>query len=122
MKFFICETCGNLAEMIAESGVEMMCCDTPMKELETQAKDGAAEKHVPVIRITGNKVTVTVGEVNHPMTDAHYIEWIALETKKGTQMKTLIPGELPCKDFLLTLDDQVVAVYAYCNIHGLWKA
>ena len=122
MKFFVCEVCGNFVGMIKESGVPMMCCGQKMKELIPGTSDGAVEKHVPVFKTEGNKVTVTVGEVDHPMTEEHYIEWIALETVKGAQRKVLAPGEKPCLEFELTDDDSVVAVYAYCNLHGLWKA
>lgn len=122
MKFFVCETCGNLVEMIKESGVSMMCCGEDMVELVPGTSDGAAEKHVPVYSAEGNKVTVCVGSVAHPMMEKHYIEWVAIETKKGCQMKKLEPGEAPRVEFMLTSDDSVVAVYAYCNLHGLWKA
>ncbi len=122
MKFFKCETCGNFVEMIKESGVPMMCCGKPMTELIPGTSDGAAEKHVPVCTVEGNKVTVTVGSVEHPMIEAHYIEWIAIETAKGAQRKFLQPEQKPCAEFLLTEGDSVVGVYAYCNLHGLWKA
>lgn len=122
MKFYICETCGNFVGMVKESGAPMMCCGQKMKELIPGTSDGAVEKHVPVFTVEGNKVTVSVGSVEHPMVDAHYIEWIALETAKGAQRKVLKPGDKPCVEFALTDDDSVVAVYAYCNLHGLWKA
>ena len=122
MKFYVCETCGNFVGMVKESGVPMMCCGQKMKELVPGTSDGAVEKHVPVYTVEGNKVTVTVGSVEHPMQEAHFIEWIAVETAKGGQRKVLKPGEKPCVEFALTDDDSVVAVYAYCNLHGLWKA
>ncbi len=122
MKFYICEKCGNFVEMIKESGVPMMCCGQKMTELVPGTSDGAYEKHVPVYTVEGNKVTVTVGAVEHPMLEVHYIEWIAVETAKGAQRKFLKAGEKPVAEFTLTEDDSVVAVYAYCNLHGLWKA
>lgn len=122
MKFYVCETCGNFVGMIVESGVPMMCCGQDMKELVPGTSDGAVEKHVPVYKVEGDKVTVTVGAVEHPMENVHNIEWIAVETAKGAQRKTLKLGEKPCAEFVLTDDDSVVAVYAYCNLHGLWKA
>ena len=122
MKFYVCETCGNFVGMVFESGAPMSCCGKMMKELVPGTSDGAVEKHVPVFTVEGNKVTVTVGSVEHPMVEEHFIEWIALETKKGGQRKVLNPGEKPCAEFMLTDDDSVVAVYAYCNLHGLWKA
>lgn len=122
MKFFVCETCGNFVGMIKESGVPMMCCGQKMKELIPGTSDGAADKHVPVFTVEGSTVTVTIGAKEHPMVEVHHIEWIAIETAKGAQRKVLKPGEKPCAKFLLTEDDSLVAVYAYCNLHGLWKA
>ncbi len=122
MKFYVCETCGNFVGMVKESGVPMICCGKPMKELVPGTSDGAVEKHVPVVSVDGNIVTVTVGSVNHPMVEVHYIEWIALETKKGAQRKILKPNEAPTVQFALTDDDEVIAAYAYCNLHGLWKS
>lgn len=93
-----------------------------MKPIEPNTSDGAGEKHVPVITVDGQTVTVTVGSVDHPMLDAHYIQWIMLETKEGRQRKTLKPGEKPVAVFALTEGDSVVAAYEYCNLHGLWKS
>ena len=122
MKFFVCKVCGNFVEMVKESGAPMTCCGQKMTELVPGTSDGAAEKHVPVFEVSGNKVTVNVGSVEHPMAPEHFIEWIAIETKKGAQRKFLQPGEKPCAEFELTADDALVGVYAYCNLHGLWKA
>lgn len=122
MKFYVCEKCGNFVEMIKASGAPMSCCGQAMTELVPGTSDGAVEKHVPVYKVDGNKVTVTVGSVEHPMIAEHYIEWIAIETEKGVQRKNLKPEEKPCAEFLLTEGDAVVGVYAYCNLHGLWKA
>lgn len=122
MKFYVCKHCGNFVGMVKESGVPMICCGEPMKELVPGETDGAREKHVPVFTVEGNKVMVTVGAVEHPMQDVHYIEWIAIETKKGAQRKKLNPGEAPKAEFMLTEDDELVAVYEYCNLHGLFKA
>ena len=99
-----------------------MCCGEKMKELVPGTSDGAAEKHVPVIKAEGQKVIVEVGSVEHPMADVHYIEWIILETEKGYQRIDLKPEEAPRAEFILTDSDKVVAAYAYCNLHGLWKA
>ena len=92
-----------------------------MKELVPNTSDGATEKHVPVININGNQVEVVIGEVEHPMADVHYIEWIALETKQGMQRKSLNPGDAPKALFAIADGDEVVAAYAYCNLHGFWK-
>lgn len=93
-----------------------------MKALVAGETDGAAEKHVPVYTVEGNKVHVTVGSVEHPMQPEHYIEWIAIQTKMGNQRKPLAPGNPPVADFALCDGDAVEAVYAYCNLHSLWKA
>lgn len=122
MEFYICEHCGNLVGMVHNSGVPMMCCGQKMTKLVPGTTDAAVEKHVPVYTVDGNKVSVTVGSVEHPMTEAHLIQWIALETAKGAQRKVLKAGDAPKAEFALTDDDSVVAVYAYCNLHGLWKA
>ena len=92
------------------------------KELIPNTTDASNEKHVPVIKIEGQNVTVTVGSVEHPMLDAHYIMWILLETKEGRQRKSLKPGAKPVATFALTEGDTVIAAYEYCNLHGLWKA
>ena len=93
-----------------------------MQEIIPGTTDAAQEKHVPVIQKEGNKVTVTVGEVEHPMLEEHYIQWISIETKEGNQRKILKPGEAPTAVFMLTESDELIAAYEYCNLHGLWKA
>lgn len=122
MKFYKCAHCGNIIAYIHDSGVRASCCGEEMHELIPNTTDAAGEKHVPVISIDGQTVTVTVGSVLHPMLDAHYIEWIILETKQGRQRKALKPGEEPIAVFALVPGDEVVAAYEYCNLHGLWKA
>lgn len=122
LKFFKCEHCGNIIEMVKDEGVPVVCCGQIMTELVAGTSDGAREKHVPVYKVNGSTVHVSVGEVAHPMIPEHYIEWIALQTKTGVQRKELKPGEKPEACFALCDGDEVVAVYAYCNLHGLWKA
>ena len=92
-----------------------------MKPLVPNTSDGAGEKHVPVVQAEGQTVTVTVGSVEHPMLEAHSIQWILLETKEGRQRKALKPGDKPTAVFVLAPGDTVVAAYEYCNLHGLWK-
>lgn len=121
MKIYKCSQCGNTVQMLSESGVPMMCCGKIMGELVPNTVDASGEKHIPVIDITGDKVTVTIGSVEHPMTQEHYIEWIYLETEKGGQFKALNPDEAPSATYILD-NDKAVAAYAYCNLHGLWKA
>lgn len=121
-KFYICEHCGNIVEKIVDSGVPVYCCGEPMKELIADVTDAAQEKHVPVYTVEDGIVKVQVGSTEHPMEDKHFIEWIALETKNGTQRKMLKPGEKPVAQFALIDGDEVESVNAYCNIHGLWKS
>lgn len=121
-KFYICEHCGKIVALVKESGVPVMCCGQKMKELIPGTIDAAVEKHVPVYTVENNIVSVKIGEVEHPMLPEHYIEWVSLQTKQGNQRKTLKPGDKPEICFALCDGDKVEAVYAYCNLHGLWKA
>jgi len=110
-----------MVELLKEGTCPIMCCGKPMTELTANTTDAATEKHVPVVTVEGNKVTVTVGEVTHPMLENHYIEWIFLETKNGVLRKNLKPGDEPKAEFLLADGDECVAAYEHCNLHGLWK-
>ena len=121
MKFYKCEICGKIVAMVKETPVDTMCCGQAMRELVPGTTDGATEKHVPVYTLEGNTVKVKVGSVEHPMTDAHHIEWIAIETENGNQRKELKPGDRPEATFALVPRDKVKSVYEYCNLHGLWK-
>ena len=120
MKVYKCNQCGNVVSMISASGVPVMCCGKKMEEMVPNTVDASAEKHVPVVEVTANKVEVVIGEVQHPMAEEHYIEWIALETEQGMQLKKLNPGEEPTAIFRLN-GEKAKAAYAYCNLHGLWK-
>lgn len=122
MRFFICKHCGNIIGMIHNSGVKVVCCGEPMEELVANTVDAAKEKHVPVLSVNGNTVNVKVGSVSHPMTEEHYIQWIYILTEKGGQRKCFKPGDSSELNFALTEDDKLIAAYAYCNLHGLWKA
>ena len=123
-KFYLCKTCGNIIGLIRDGGGPLTCCGAAMEELVPNTVDAAQEKHVPVLTFDrqGGEVTVQVGSVAHPMTEAHLIEWIYLATKLGGQRKTLKAVDAPEAEFVLTPDDAPVAAYAYCNLHGLWKA
>ena len=120
-KFLICKHCGNIVEVIRESGVSIVCCGEKMSELKANTTDGAVEKHVPVVNIDGNKVEVVVGSTLHPMVEAHYIQWIYLKTDKGVQKKYLSPSDEPTAEFVIGDDEKVIEAYEYCNLHGLWK-
>ncbi len=119
-KFYRCKHCGNIVGMLHNSGVPVVCCGEEMEELVANTVDASKEKHVPVVSIVGNIVKVEVGGVPHPMEEKHFIQWIYLQTKNGGQRKCLKPGDEPVATFALD-NDEVVAVYEYCNLHGLWK-
>lgn len=121
MKFYVCQHCKNMVTFLHSSGVPVVCCGEKMTELVPGTSDGAHEKHVPAVTVEGNTVTVKVGEVEHPMMEQHYIQWIALETKAGSQIKYLNPGEKPEAVFVLAEGDEAVSAYEYCNLHGLWE-
>lgn len=121
MKLFKCEHCGNIIAMVHDAGVPVVCCGEKMVELIPNTTDAAQEKHVPVISIDGQKVTVQVGSVDHPMMEEHYITFIMLETKQGRQRKVLQPGDAPRAEFMICEGDEVIAAYEYCNLHGFWK-
>ncbi len=118
-KFYICRHCCNLVGMINDAGVPMMCCGEKMQALLPNTTEAAGEKHLPVVTVEANKVSVNVGAVNHPMQAEHYIEWVYVETESGGQRKAFKPGDAPVATFCVG-DDKPVAVYAYCNLHGLW--
>ena len=122
VRFFICNHCGNIIAMIKDQGVPIKCCGESMKEIIAGTSEGAKEKHIPVYKVSGGAVTVSVGEKEHPMTDDHYIDWVCMETEEGFQLKKL-KAAMPAKiSFSLTKGDKVKSVYAFCNQHSLWKA
>jgi len=120
-KFYICEKCGNIIDKISDSGVTPFCCGQKMTLLEAGTVEASREKHIPEVKVDGDKVSVFVGSVEHPMSEEHSILWIYLETDKGAQYKYLAPGEAPAAEFSVA-GEKPIAVYAYCNLHGLWKS
>ena len=122
MKFLICEHCGNEVEMVKDIGVPLYCCNNPMTELIPNTSDGAAEKHVPVVRRDGDTLIVELGENAHPMDDNHLMEWVAVETEHGCIRRDLHPGDETTLHFRVCDCDKPLAVYAYCNLHGLWMS
>ena len=119
-KFYRCERCGNIVGMVHESGVPLMCCGQKRSKLEPGTVEASVEKHLPVVAVENDTVKVTVGSVLHPMSAEHYIMWVYLQTDRGGQRKCLSPDSDPTVVFALA-DEKPVAVYAYCNLHGLWK-
>lgn len=119
-KFYICRKCGNLVGMVHDAGVPLMCCGQKMDVLEANTVDASGEKHLPVVTVADDVLTVNIGSAPHPMGEDHLIEWVFVETEHGGQRKALKAGDAPTVEFALK-DDKPVAVYAYCNLHGLWK-
>lgn len=117
--FYICRHCGNMVEMITDKGVPIHCCGTAMDLLTPNSTNASHEKHIPVIHCLNGMLTVSVGEQPHPMEPEHYIEWIYVQTENGGMRHDFAPGDDPRTSFCLC-NDPLVAVYAYCNIHGLW--
>lgn len=123
LKVFKCPVCGNIVTLLHEGGGELVCCGKPMKLLKAGEIDTAAkEKHVPVVTVTDSSVSVKVGDIAHPMTAEHLIEWIALVTDSEVFIKHLTPADEPKAEFLIAAAEGTFDVYEYCNLHGLWKA
>ena len=124
-KFYLCKHCGNLIGMVHDSGVVPVCCGESMTEIVANTVEASREKHLPVVSVEEHeravRLTVNVGSVDHPMTEAHLIEWVFVETEKGGQRHAFKAGDKPEAVFVVDKSDKAVAVYAYCNLHGLWK-
>ena len=119
-KFYICPHCRNIAEMVYDTDIPLHCCGDKMNELLPGTVEASTEKHIPEVKVLEDRVDVNVGSVDHPMVEVHWIEWVQLVSDKGSYRKQLNPGEAPNVKFLLG-DEKPLAVYAYCNLHGLWK-
>lgn len=122
MKFYKCPLCGKIVAVVEDSAGALVCCGQPMKLLAAGETDGAKEKHVPVWEVKDGRVLVRVGSVAHPMLPEHFIQFVALRTSSGCQVKKLHPGDAPETGFAILPGDEVIAVYEFCNLHGLWKA
>ena len=119
-RFYLCRHCGNLVGMIHDSGVPIVCCGEKMEALAPNTVEASGEKHLPAVTVEDGAIHVNVGSVNHPMVPEHFIQWVYLQTEKGGRRRAFQPGEDPSVTFCLEEDDKAVAVYAYCNLHGLW--
>ena len=119
-RFFICNHCGNLIGIIGEKAAPLVCCGEEMSELVPNTVEASKEKHLPDVKVSADKITVQVGSAPHPMEDGHLIKFVYLETENGGQRKALAAGGEP-KAVFAVIDDKPIAVYAYCNLHGLWK-
>ncbi|OGS34681.1 MAG: desulfoferrodoxin [Elusimicrobia bacterium RIFOXYB2_FULL_49_7] len=117
---FKCALCGNIVEVVHVGGGTLVCCGQNMTLLEENTVEAAKEKHVPVVEVSSDKVTVKVGSVAHPMNPDHYIEFIELLTETGILRQFLKPGDHPVAVFSGAFG--TVSARAYCNLHGLWKS
>ena len=118
VRFYRCPICGNVIGLIDGNGERLMCCGKQMERMTANSVDAATEKHVPVYERDGEELIVRVGDVNHPMDENHYIMWVALVSKDKTTRIRLHPGDKPEVRFKYEKDS---TIYAYCNLHGLWK-
>lgn len=116
-QFYRCNGCTTI--LLGMCGAAPQCCDKQLELLTVNTSDGATEKHIPIFNFEGGKLYVQVGSVAHPMIDVHYIMWIYVETKTGGMFKYLNPTDAPDAEFSVAQED-VVAIYEFCNIHGLW--
>ena len=120
-KFYKCNHCGNVIEKVVDSKVPVVCCGEKMVELVPNTVDASNEKHVPVVtRLDDCRIKVEVGSVAHPMTPEHHIAFIYVETENGGSFIHLKGKPTPEAEFCCC-KDKPVAVYEYCNLHGLWK-
>ena len=122
VEFYECETCGNVMVKLVDGGVTPVCCGKPMKRVEPKSGDEGTEKHTPIVLVNDERVTVTIGEIAHPMEEDHFIGFAVLENGRGFDVKELKTNGYPVAQFLLNEDEEVRHVYAWCNKHGLWEA
>lgn len=120
LKFYVCDTCGNFVVLFESSGAPMFCCGEEMTHVEPNSTDGKNEKHVPDVEVDGRNVTVKIGCEEHPSLTEHYIKWVLVQTDKSIHKRMLSPGDKPEAKFVLADDEKLLAVYEYCNQHGLW--
>ncbi|MBO4991523.1 MAG: desulfoferrodoxin [Firmicutes bacterium] len=122
VEFYECEVCGNVMVKLVDGGVTPDCCGAAMKRVKPKSGDAGREKHTPIVLVNGERVTVTVGEVAHPMEEDHFIGFAVLENGRGFDVKELQTNGYPVAQFLLNEDEEAGRVYAWCNKHGLWEA
>ncbi len=118
-RFFLCPLCGRVITVLNDSGSILSCCDTPMQELCANSGAGSFESHLPVVSFVEDGFEVRTGNIDHPMTEEHYIEWMCLVSEGSSRFFFLNPGDDPVH--LFASDGQrPFAAYSYCSIHGLW--
>lgn len=118
-EIYKCLVCGNIVEVLHTGVGQLVCCGQPMQLQKENSVDAAQEKHVPIVKIDSDTISVNVGEIDHPMEEAHYIEWVELVCKSNVCRVELKPGDKPHATFKKCCED--FTIRAYCNLHGLWK-
>lgn len=116
-----CSVCGNIVEVVHVGGGALVCCGKEMELQVENTTDGPLEKHVPVVEKEGDKIKVKVGEIDHPMEETHYIEWIEILVDGISYKKFLKPGDQPVAEFCVLSESNEITAREYCNLHGLWK-
>ena len=122
IEFFKCEHCGQIIKKVVDTNVPVVCCGSKMVKIEPNTVDASKEKHVPVVTVDGNIVNVKLGSEEHPMTPMHLIEWVIIETDKGSYKYNFKATDKPECNFILREGEKLIHTYAFCNLHGLWKA
>lgn len=122
MKFYKCPVCGQIVEKIKDKNIPIMCCGKVMEEVPANTVEASTEKHIPIINMEKNVASIEVGSIAHPMEEAHYIEFIYVVTNKGNYRYNLKPNDEAKITLVLSDNEKIMSAYAYCNLHGLWKA
>ena len=120
-EIYVCEICGNIVEVLAGGPGDLFCCGQEMTLQKENTVDASKEKHIPVVKMEGDKMIVEVGSVPHPMEADHYIEWIEVWQDGKLRRAELKPGQAPKAEFC-SPKGGTFTVRAYCNKHGLWKS
>ncbi len=120
LKFFKCRICGNVVAKLVDKEVPVFCCGEKMEELSANTTEAAVEKHLPVVTVKNGVASVQIGSTPHPMEQSHFINFIAVQTQTNCTIVCLSPETAPEAQVFVG-KSKVVAVYEYCNLHGLWK-
>lgn len=121
MKFFKCNVCGNVVELIVKGGGQLVCCNESMELLVPKEQEAGNEKHLPVANMEGNQLSVKVGSIEHPMEEAHHIEFIVIKYNNHVERKNLKYTDKPEAVFTINEECDEIEIYEFCNLHGLWK-
>lgn len=121
-KFYKCSHCGQIIAKVNDTNVKVVCCNEEMQQLIPGTVEASREKHIPVYHVENQILKINIGSINHPMTEAHLIEWVFVQTSKKNIRVALHANMEPTVNILLENDEKVEKVLSYCNLHGLWEA